>query len=115
MDESHRTINPLFHWREADDRVELALSGELTVAVAAPLYAELLTLLRKDKDVEADGAAVEKIDTAIVQLLLAFRLELRHRRRTLRWSGASAALAQGTQALGLAALLDRNESTASPR
>jgi ABC-type transporter Mla MlaB component len=55
--------------------------------------------------IELDGRAVERVDTAALQLLTILRRELDKAGATLTWSGASAALNDAASLLGLAKLL----------
>jgi ABC-type transporter Mla MlaB component len=48
-----------------------------------------------------DGAAVERIDTAALQLLVVFQHEAKKRERQVQWAGASAPLYDAAGQLGL--------------
>jgi len=53
-----------------------------------------------------DGSAVRRIDTAGVQLLVAFMRERKAANRAVRWQAASSALSQTVLSLGLSAALN---------
>ena len=57
-------------------------------------------------DIVLDGAAVESMDTAALQLLLAFGNSVRKQSRTLRWSEVSAAMRALAERTDLGAALE---------
>lgn len=57
-------------------------------------------------DIVLDGAAVESMDTAALQLLLAFGSSVRKQSRTVRWSEASAAMRELADRTDLGAALE---------
>lgn len=57
-------------------------------------------------DIVLDGAAVESMDTAALQLLLAFGSSVRKQSRTLRWSEVSEAMRELADRTGLGAALE---------
>jgi phospholipid transport system transporter-binding protein len=81
------------------------LPADCRMAAQAALKAELLGALGANAIV-LDGAQVERVDTAALQLLLLFRRELDARGGTLVWHGASGALNEAAGLLGLAQLLN---------
>ncbi|MBD8527194.1 STAS domain-containing protein [Pseudomarimonas arenosa] len=92
-----------------------ALPTELVVQAAAELQGELLTRLAcAQGELEVDGSAIELIDGAGLQLLLAAQKEARRRGLTLRLRRPSAVL---QRTLGLTGLRGRfpllDEGTAS--
>jgi ABC-type transporter Mla MlaB component len=56
--------------------------------------------------VQLDGAAVERVDTAALQLLVAFRREASARGQSPTWLGVSAAIHDAAGVLGLAKALE---------
>jgi anti-anti-sigma regulatory factor len=79
----------------------LALPAECTLAHAQTLKARLATLLEIANCVTLDVTLVQRIDTAILQLLAAFAHE--RRASDLAWaiSGDSAVFTQAARLLGL--------------
>jgi anti-anti-sigma regulatory factor len=55
---------------------------------------------------ELDGSAVQQIDTAGVQLVVAFALDCLERNVPYVWKGRSAALDEAIRILGVGALLE---------
>jgi len=78
----------------------------LDIAVAAELRAHLLEALDARQPVTLDGGAVERADTAALQVLTAFFQDARSRDIEVQWSSASAALSRAAELLGIADLLD---------
>lgn len=95
----------------------LQLPAELTIYVAAELRSPWLTWLDRDAgDAEeacADGAAVEDIDAAGLQCLLALSRSLAARQQRLRIDAASPALRQACQRLGALHLLAPTQGPAA--
>jgi len=58
-----------------------------------------------------DGSAVERIDTAGLQLLLSFVKHQASRGKSVRWLASSPELIRGSQLLGIAGILGLPEST----
>jgi len=58
-----------------------------------------------------DGGAVERVDTAALQLLAVFRREAAARGVAVAWAGASAALHDGAARLGLVQTLELPAAT----
>ena len=79
----------------------LALGPDLTIASAAALRTRLLAALATATPLHLDLSAVEEIDSAGVQLLLAARRSLQASGRTWRVSAAPAVVVQTLAVLGL--------------
>lgn len=75
-----------------------AVKDALRAALAAP-------------GVALDGGAVERVDTAALQLLAVFRREAAARGVAVQWLGASAALRDGADRLGLVQTLELPAAT----
>lgn len=71
------------------------------IADAKRLHAELLPLLDRAEPVAIDAGSVERVDTAVLQLLHAFGSERRAKGHETRWLAASDVLRAAAQALGL--------------
>lgn len=91
----------------------LVLPAELTIFVAAELRDPWLQWLEQaagqEADAEADGQAVEEIDAAGLQCLLALSRSLQARQQTLRIRRPSPTLRQACHRIGAADLLAVNE------
>ncbi|HET8577927.1 MAG TPA: STAS domain-containing protein [Methylomirabilota bacterium] len=68
----------------AEGGVRVALAGTLDVFEAAPFHALLVDLARRKDEVVMDLSACSRLDSAALQLLLAFRMALEADGRGLR-------------------------------
>ena len=73
---------------------------------ALPALGEQLFGALESPSVRLDGGAVERVDTAALQLLALFRREATARGRAVSWHGASGPLRDAAGVLGLAQALD---------
>jgi len=85
--------------------VVVTLPADCRMAAQAHLLQELLAALDACA-IELDGRAVARVDTAALQLLTLFKREVDARGVTLNWMGASAALDEAADLLGLAKTLE---------
>jgi phospholipid transport system transporter-binding protein len=76
-----------------------------TIRTITSLQTELAERLDESGPLQIDGTAVDRVDTAGLQLLAAFVRDLRAEARTVEWVGCSDALKKAAQALGLHAEL----------
>lgn len=81
------------------------LPANLTISVVEALHEELEPLLLQERDVTFNGQNVEKIDTAGLQLVLAFKQALGKRNLDFQWFKPSALISDSAQQLGLAQAL----------
>ena len=84
----------------------LFLAAECTVAAADSLKSELTRRLDEAAPVILDASAVQRIDTAALQLLAAFVRDRRTAGRAVEWHGRAAALDSAAALLGLNAMLE---------
>ena len=95
----------------------LVLPAEITIYVMTDLKAAWMAWLDgvsdADSDLFADGSAVDELDAAGLQGLLALSRSVAARGRRLRVQPASDTLAQGCRRLGLAHLLADPEGVAA--
>lgn len=87
-----------------------ALPAELTIYTMAELHPQWLGWLAAgdaegEDTLQVDGAAVDQVDAAGVQLLLSLSNALAARQRRLHLSDPSGPLRQAVEALGVGALL----------
>jgi anti-anti-sigma regulatory factor len=88
----------------------LKLEPQCTLRESIAFKAALLEQLELGRDVVLDGSAVGKVDTAGLQLLVAFVRQLRAGGRALRWDGAAPELTRAATQLDLIDLIGLNES-----
>jgi anti-anti-sigma regulatory factor len=79
----------------------LALPAECLIANAVPLREQLIAVVGEAAPVTLNVSAVERIDTACLQLLAAFASERRAASRPVVWSGVTASLAERARLLDL--------------
>ena len=82
------------------------LDARLDIAQAADLHRTLLARLAKGGPVVIDGARVEEIDTAMLQLLASLWRTSRERGIDCTWKSASAALRHTANLIGVAQVLN---------
>ena len=90
------------------------LGADCTIREAADLKNQLLNLLEAPQPLFVDGSAVERVDTAGVQLLIAFSLDCMERGISYGWPGRSPALARAIEMLGVGSLLECPGDVAMP-
>ena len=83
----------------------LALAAECLVSGASTLKESLASLLDEPQPVTLDITALQRIDTAGLQVLTAFIRERAGHGRTVEWRGTAPALTSAAQLLGLTSLL----------
>ena len=84
----------------------LALTAECTVAEAEALKSQLMRRLDESGPVTVDVSALQRIDTAGLQLLAAFVRDRRTAGRKVEWQGRAAALDAAVGLLGLHDMLE---------
>jgi anti-anti-sigma regulatory factor len=82
------------------------LGASCTIKETAALKAQLLERLARPGTIEIDGRGVQRVDTAGLQLLVAFALDCMERNIPFVWRGRSAELEQAVDMLGIAPLLE---------
>lgn len=87
------------------DSAKLEWRGECCIDTLEAQYGELLHALEAVTAVELDLSGVTRIDTAGMQLLLAFVLEMRRHGRQLTLSNPSENVSQSARFAGLTELL----------
>ncbi|MCF6354556.1 MAG: STAS domain-containing protein [Candidatus Polarisedimenticolaceae bacterium] len=85
------------------------LGGSLVISEVEAIRSGLLEALQSGKDLVIDGAEVEQIDGAGLQLLVACILEAERMHVTFKWCGASPALCCAADQLGLTEALQLDE------
>jgi len=91
---------------EAARLVRVVLGTSCTIQEASAVRAHLLAQAAQSGPYEIDGASVEHVDTAGVQLIVAFALDCLEKGVAYKWSGRSAVLEKAIELLGLGPLLE---------
>jgi phospholipid transport system transporter-binding protein len=84
----------------------LTLAADCTVAAADALKSELVRRLEEPEPVTLDVGALQRIDTAGLQLLAAFVRDRRTAGRAIEWRGRAPALEAAAGLLGLNDMLE---------
>ena len=84
----------------------VVLGASCTIHEAQALRAQLLAHAEVSGPYEIDGSAVQQVDTAGVQLVVAFALDCLERGAQYAWKGRSAVLEEAIRVLGVGALLE---------
>ena len=92
----------------------LQLPAHCTLSQAAALRASLLTAAATTSDVQLDANGVEAVDTAGLQLLLAFITQLQQQRRCMHWVHVGTPLRMAAKQLGLLQLLGLDTQGLAP-
>ena len=95
----------------ASPRAGLKLEASCTLRDSIDMQFQLLAVDFGDSDVLVDGSAVERIDTAGLQMLLSFTRHQATRGKSVKWSAVSPELSRGSQLLGLDSLLGIPDTT----
>ena len=82
-----------------------AVAAECTVADASSLKSGLAKLLDESGSVTLDISAVQRIDTAGLQVIATFIRERESQGRQVQWQGHSPAVSAAAKLLGLSALI----------
>ena len=85
---------------------KLVLGVSCTIHEAQALRTRMLAQADHPGPYEIDGTGVQQVDTAGVQLVVAFALDCLERGVTYRWTGRSSALEEAIRVLGVSALLE---------
>lgn len=92
--------------RRIQEDGSLLLAAECTVAAAEALKSELARRLQQSQPVTLDVTALQRIDTAGLQLLAAFVRDRRTAGRSIVWRGRASALETAAGLLGLRDMLE---------
>jgi phospholipid transport system transporter-binding protein len=79
----------------------LRLDGDLSISNVDPLKRQLDTALADGAPVLFDGAGIDRIDAAGLQLLAAFTREAAHRGLPVSWQSPAPRLLAAARAIGL--------------
>jgi len=84
----------------------IVLGTSCTIHEARNLREQMLAQAQSPGPFEIDGSAVQQVDTAGVQLVVAFALDCLERNAAYSWKGRSPALEDAIRVLGVGALLE---------
>jgi anti-anti-sigma regulatory factor len=84
----------------------VVLGAACTIHEAQELRTQLLAQAELPGPYEIDGSGVQQVDTAGVQLVVAFALDCLERNIRYAWKGRSPALEEAIRVLGVGALLE---------
>jgi|GEM_PF-840025 len=93
------------------DETRLVLDSIITINDAQTMYTQLNLLVKLKQDITIDASAVEMLDTAILQLLLAFVNKIRAQNREVVWSKPSEEMINRATTLNLQAGLGLDGAT----
>ncbi len=97
-----------------EHKTAFAVAAECTVADAGSLKTGLAKLLEEPEPVTLDISAVQRVDTAGLQVIATFVRERESQGRQVQWLGEAAALANAARLLGLDTLLKLPTSEPAP-
>jgi ABC-type transporter Mla MlaB component len=83
----------------------IVLAANCSVKDAASLKNSLSAVANESGTVTVDASAVERVDTATMQLLCAFTRDRNARNQSVAWRGQSQALNEAVRLLGVSALI----------
>ena len=83
----------------------LRLPAQCTIRDAQQLLAQLQVHIEESSPIYIDAALVERVDTAALQLLVAFMRDRKTENRAVVWLDCSDAMVRAARALGLAGAL----------
>lgn len=105
MDSGHENQQPASA-ESAPRGTCIQLGATCTIREAGDLKQQLLAHLEAPPPLFIDGSAVERADTASVQLLVAFSLDCMERGIEYGWAGRSPALNRAIDLLGVGPLVE---------
>jgi len=98
--------DPAVKQTQAENPGRVVLGGSCTIHEAAAIKAHMLEQLARPGPYEIDGRAVERIDAAGVQLIVAFALDCLEHGVQYAWNGRSETLEHAIELLSVGALLE---------
>lgn len=87
--------------RALDSITEINCGEQLTIAHSGEIYARLLAAMAEGQAVNIDISAIERIDTAALQLLYSFQLDAEAQGLVTIWSEASNVFCDAVDILGM--------------
>jgi anti-anti-sigma regulatory factor len=87
------------------EKTSVVLPGSCTLKEAATVKALLVSGLDMAGNVELDVRAVERVDTSVLQLLVAFTRDMKDAGRAVTWFGFNEEMNRSVRQLGLDGVL----------
>jgi ABC-type transporter Mla MlaB component len=97
---------------QKQDLKHVVLEAQLGIAMVADLHTRLRPFLQQKESVEIDASEVALVDTAALQLLVAFVKELRDRDVAVTWNKPSDTFCEIARLLDLSDLLGLDQKNA---
>ena len=97
--------------KQNSDENSLVMGSIITINDAQAMYTQLNSMLESKQDITIDASAVEMLDTAILQLLLAFVNKIRAQNREVVWIKPSEEMINRATTLNLQAGLGLDGAT----
>jgi anti-anti-sigma regulatory factor len=95
-------------------RGRVVLGDSCTIHEGAAIKAHMIEQLARPGPYEIDGSAVNRVDAAGIQLIVAFALDCLERGLEFVWIGRSAPLEQAIELLSVGALLESPGAAMAP-
>lgn len=96
--------------KETVQENNVVLSPVLMINDAREMHSSLSSILDKYDEVSIDASSVEMIDTALMQLLLAFAAKMKSQKKTLTWINPSQVFISRAGALNVSEGMDLMET-----
>lgn len=96
----------------ADNEGKLTLDGTLNIQNVSHLYEQLLALLENQTNIDIDASSVVSIDTATLQLLIVFKQTAIKLGKEVVFDFPSDKFVESAELLGLAEMLEVDQSAA---
>ena len=82
------------------DGNKITLSGVVDISAAESVYGEFEEMLGKGGDITINSAELDRVDTAVMQIILAAKLSLEEHHSILIWESTSEAMENTARLLG---------------
>ena len=83
-----------------DGKNTITLGAQVDISMASMLYQQLSSALDTEQTPVLDGSQTERIDTAGIQILMAFRIQAERQGRDWEWVNRPACLEEAESLLG---------------
>ncbi len=90
----------------------LVLKGELSIVLVEGLHKVLLSLVYEEKPICVDAEGVEKMDSAVMQLLAIFVIKARGMSVDIEWTAVSQAAVSSIATIGLSETMGIEQAAA---
>ncbi len=90
---------------ENESKTVISCTSTVDIKIAVELFEHLSSAIESHRAVEINAEDVERIDTAVLQLFLAFVLEAKTKEVSITWLGVSDAFVTAANLLGIGSQL----------